>query len=172
MTRYPRQIDRQYLSRRSGSLHKIHMIDRGTLDLHQDFVAGNRRHRYIVEHQLPTVFQQSDSFHASFSLSLTNRLPRARARWPATLDRIRKGRVVKPLDDFSVFEEEHACAMPSFDLEASEAVNSLVNYHWSASPGFEYLEAFHVIHEALNLLLHGISSLGSFHRFERSISAV
>src|ERR1700738_2789102 len=169
MTRDPRQVDREYLSYRSRSLNKIHMIDGGTLDLHQDLVACDRRLRYCVEYQLPTVFQHSDSFHASFSLGLTNRWPRARALWPATLDRIRKGRVVKPLDDFSVFEEEHACAMPSFDLEASAAVNSLVNYHWSASPGFEYLEAFHVIHEALNLLLHGISSLGSFHRFERSI---
>src|SRR5438270_428327 len=41
------------------------MIDGGTLDLHQDLVGCNRRRRYIVEHQLPTVFQQSDSFHAS-----------------------------------------------------------------------------------------------------------
>src|SRR5437016_4747807 len=84
--------------------------------------------------------------------------PRARARWLATLDRIRKGRVVKPLHDFSVFEEEHACAMPGFDLEASEVVNPLVNYHWSASPGFEYLEALHVTHEAPNRVLHGLSS--------------
>src|SRR5256885_16799924 len=65
MTRYPRQIDREYLSYRPGSLNKIQMIDGGILDLHQDLVACNRRRRYIVEHQLPTVFQQSDSFHAS-----------------------------------------------------------------------------------------------------------
>src|SRR5205085_5927773 len=99
-------------------------------------------------------------------------LPNGGARGGSNLDRIRKGRVVKPLHDFSVFEEEHASAMPGFDLEAGEVVNPLVNYHWSASPGFEYLEALHVIHEALNLLLHGISSLGSFHRFERAIGAV
>jgi len=96
----------------------------------------------------------------------------AGSEWPATLGLIRKGCVVKPLHDSSAFEEEHACAMPGFDLEASEVVNPLVNYHWSASPGFEYLEALHVIHEAPNLLLHGISSLGSFHRFERAIGAV
>src|SRR6266446_5719680 len=65
MTRYPRQVDREYLSCRSGGLNKIQMIDGGTLDLHQDLVACDRRRRYIVEHQLPTVFQQSDSFHAS-----------------------------------------------------------------------------------------------------------
>ena len=70
MTRYPRQVDREYLSCRSGGLNKIQMIDGGTLDLHQDLVACDRRRRYIVEHQLPTVFQQSDSFHAMFSLSL------------------------------------------------------------------------------------------------------
>src|SRR5438552_395037 len=65
MTRYPRQVDREYLSCRSGGLNKIQMIDGGTLYLHQDLVACDRRRRYIVEHQLPTVFQQSDSFHAS-----------------------------------------------------------------------------------------------------------
>src|ERR1700687_3902184 len=65
MTRYPRQVDREYLSYRSGGLNKIQMIDDGTLDLHQDLVACDWRHRYFVEHQLPTVFQQSDSFHAS-----------------------------------------------------------------------------------------------------------
>src|SRR5438067_10729200 len=65
MTRYPRQVDREYLSCRSGGLNKIQMVDGGTLDLDQDLVACNRRRRYIVEHQLPTVFQQSDSFHAS-----------------------------------------------------------------------------------------------------------
>src|SRR5712692_8065656 len=70
MTRYPRQVDREYLSCRSGGLNKIQMIDRGTLDLHQDLVACDRRRRYIVEHQLPTVFQQSDSFHASSPFSL------------------------------------------------------------------------------------------------------
>src|SRR5260370_38761984 len=65
MTRYPRQVDREYLSCRSGGLNKIQMIDGGTLDLHQDLVACDGRRRYIVEHQLPTVFQQSDGFHAS-----------------------------------------------------------------------------------------------------------
>src|SRR5260221_10600529 len=64
MTRYPRQVDREYLSRHSGGLNKIQMIDGGTPDLHQDLVACDRGRRYIVEHQLPTVFQQSDSFHA------------------------------------------------------------------------------------------------------------
>src|SRR5437870_5746175 len=68
MTRYPRQVEREYLSCRSGGLNKIQMIDGGTLDLHQDLVACDRRCRYIVEHQLPTVFQQSDSFHASSPL--------------------------------------------------------------------------------------------------------
>src|SRR6266851_2608008 len=65
MTRYPRQVDREYLPYRSGGLNTIQMIDGGTLDLHQDLVASDRRRRYIVEHQLPTVFQQSDCFHAS-----------------------------------------------------------------------------------------------------------
>src|ERR1700686_2296871 len=68
MTRYPRQVDREYLSCRPGSLDKIQMIDGGTLDLHQDLVTCDGRRRYIVEHQLPTVFQQSDSFHASSPL--------------------------------------------------------------------------------------------------------
>src|SRR5258705_5684657 len=67
MTRYPRQVDREYLSCRSGGLHKIQMIDGGTLDLHQDLVACDRRRRYIAEHQLPTVFQHSDNVHASSS---------------------------------------------------------------------------------------------------------
>jgi hypothetical protein len=62
--------------------------------------------------------------------------------------------------------------MPGFDREVSEVVNPLVNYHWSASPGFEYLEALHVIHEALNRILHGLAPLGSLHRFERPIGAV
>src|SRR6266566_3218086 len=65
MTRYPRQVDREYLSCPSGGFNKIQMIDGGTLDLHQDLVACDRRRRYIVEHQLPTIFQQSDRFHAS-----------------------------------------------------------------------------------------------------------
>ena len=65
MTRYPGQFDREYLSCRSGGLHKIKMIDGGTLDLHQDLVACDRRRRYIVEYQLPAVFQHSDSFHAT-----------------------------------------------------------------------------------------------------------
>src|SRR6516164_9632115 len=65
MTRYPRQVDREYLSCRSGGLNKIQMVDGGTPDLDQDLVACNRRRRYIVEHQLSTVFQQSDSFHTS-----------------------------------------------------------------------------------------------------------
>src|SRR6266478_9483779 len=65
MTRYPRQVDREYLSCRSRGLNKIQMIDRCTPNLDQDLVACNRRRRYIVEHQLPTVFRHSDSFHAS-----------------------------------------------------------------------------------------------------------
>src|SRR5205823_9305837 len=68
MTRYPGQVDREYLSCRSGGLNKVQMIDGGTLDLHQDLVACDRRRRNIVEHQLPTVFQQSDSLHASSPL--------------------------------------------------------------------------------------------------------
>src|SRR5215467_16005573 len=65
MTRYPRKVDREYLPCRSGGLNKIQMVDGCTPDLDQDLVGCNRRRRYIVEHQLPTVFQQSDSFHAS-----------------------------------------------------------------------------------------------------------
>src|SRR3989442_14749858 len=72
MTRYPRQVDREYLSCRAGGLNKIQMIDGGTLDLHQDLVACDRRRRYILEHQLPTVFQQSDSFHASSLFARTH----------------------------------------------------------------------------------------------------
>src|SRR5476651_759629 len=80
MTRYPRQVDREYLSCRSGGFNKIQMIDGGTLDLHQDLVACDRRRRHIVEHQLPTVFQQSDSFHASPPLgSLVSAPIRSRA---------------------------------------------------------------------------------------------
>src|SRR4029077_19552326 len=65
MTRYPRQVDREYLSYCPGGLHKIKMIDCGTLDLHQDLVACDRRHWYIVEYQLTTIFQSSDSVHTS-----------------------------------------------------------------------------------------------------------
>src|SRR6266849_5458404 len=65
MTSYPRQVDREDLSCCSGGLDKIQMIDGGTLDLHQDLVACDRRHRNIAEHQLPTVLQHVDSFHAS-----------------------------------------------------------------------------------------------------------
>src|SRR5258708_1510808 len=78
MTRYPRQVDREYLSCRSGGLNKIQMIDGGTLDLHQDLVVCDRRRRYIVEHQLPTIFQQSDSFHTS-----SPHCPFGRAWWRA-----------------------------------------------------------------------------------------
>src|SRR5579859_3331272 len=48
------------------------MVDARTLDLHQDLVTCDRRRRYIVEHQLSTIFQQSDSFHASSPLDLPN----------------------------------------------------------------------------------------------------
>src|ERR1700752_5140115 len=72
MTRYPRQLDREYLSCRSGGLEKIQIIDGGALDPHQDLVTRHRRRRYIVEHQLPTIFQQSDSFHFELSLNLPN----------------------------------------------------------------------------------------------------
>src|SRR5258708_37698671 len=81
MTRYPRQFNREYLSCRSGGLNKIQMIDGSTFDLHEDLVMCDRRRRYIVEHQLPTVFQQSDSFHASspsgslVSVSIRLRVP-------------------------------------------------------------------------------------------------
>ena len=68
MTRYPRQVDREYLSCRSGGLDTIQMIDGGTLYLHQDLVTCDRRRRYIVKHQLPTIFQQSDSVVESISL--------------------------------------------------------------------------------------------------------
>src|SRR5258708_12098943 len=68
MTRYPRQVDREYLSCRSGGLDKIQMVDGGTFDFHQDLVTCDRRRRYIIEHQRPAVFQQSDSFHASSPL--------------------------------------------------------------------------------------------------------
>src|SRR5689334_11324042 len=64
MTRYPWQVEREYLSYLSGRLNKIQMIDGGTPDLYQDLVACDRRCRYIAQHQLPTVFQYSDSFHA------------------------------------------------------------------------------------------------------------
>src|SRR5260221_6155051 len=110
------------------------MIDGGTPDLHQDLVARDRRRRYVAEHQLSTVFQQSDSFHANSPQACPNGATLAGSERPATLDWIRRRCVVKPLHDLSVFEEEHACAMPGFDLEVSELVNPLVNYHWSASP--------------------------------------
>src|SRR6266849_4722773 len=77
MTRYPRQVYREYLSCRSRGLNKIQMIDGGTLDLHQDLVACDRRRRYFVEYQLPTVFQQADSFHTS------SPCPFGRAWWRA-----------------------------------------------------------------------------------------
>src|ERR1700680_1196095 len=64
MTRYPRQVEREYLSYLSRGLNKIQMIDRGTFNLHQDLVACDRRRRYIAQRQRPTVFQQSDGFHA------------------------------------------------------------------------------------------------------------
>src|SRR6266545_560274 len=78
MTRYPRQVDREYLSCRSGGLNKIQMIDGGTLDLYQDLVACDRGRRYIVEHQLPTVFQQVTAFMRAL-LESAQRAPRARA---------------------------------------------------------------------------------------------
>src|SRR5258706_15338541 len=81
MTRYPRQVDREYLPRCSGGLHKIQMIDGGTLDLHQDLVGCDRRRRYIVEYQLPTVFQNSNSFHASSPLVCL--VGATRSVWPA-----------------------------------------------------------------------------------------
>src|SRR5690242_18477428 len=65
MTRYPWQVEREYLLYPSRGLNKIQMIDGGTLDLHQDLVPCDHWRPYIVEHQLPTIFQQSDSFHAS-----------------------------------------------------------------------------------------------------------
>src|SRR5260370_23892060 len=74
MTRYPRQIDREYLSCRSGGLNKVQMIDGGTSDLDQDLVVCNRRRRYIVEHKRPTVFHPSDSFHTSSPFSTQSNL--------------------------------------------------------------------------------------------------
>src|SRR6201988_1870543 len=74
MTGYPRQDKREHLSCRSRGLDKIQMIDGGTLDLHQDLVPCDRWRRHIVEHQLPTVFQQSDSFHASSPLVVSARI--------------------------------------------------------------------------------------------------
>src|SRR5580704_12701364 len=64
MTRYPWQVEREYLSCRSGGLNKIQMIDGGTLDPHQDLVGCDRRLRYFFENQLPPIFRQSYSFHA------------------------------------------------------------------------------------------------------------
>src|SRR5258708_37579845 len=103
MTRYPRQVDREYLSCRSGGLNKIQMIDGGTPDLHQDLVARDRRRRYVAEHQLSTVFQQSDSFHANSPQACPNGATLAGSERPATLDLIRRRCVVKPLHDLSVF---------------------------------------------------------------------
>src|SRR5258708_20609869 len=47
------------------------MIDRGTRDLYQDLVACDRGRRYFIEYQLSTVFQHSDSFHATSLLSVS-----------------------------------------------------------------------------------------------------
>ena len=44
---------------------EIYVIDGSAFYPHQNLVARDRRRRYIVEHQLPTVFQHSDSLHAS-----------------------------------------------------------------------------------------------------------
>src|SRR5258708_26472379 len=79
MTGYPRQVDREYLSCRSGGFNKIQMVDGGTLNLHQYLVACNRRRRYIVEYQLPTEFQQSDGFHAIPPWVLSFQRPSGRA---------------------------------------------------------------------------------------------
>src|SRR5258708_28052111 len=97
MTRYPRQVDREYLSYRSGGLNKIQMIDGGTPDFDQDLIAGNRRRWYIVEHQLPTVFQQSDSFHASSPKFRTCRS----CCWQGTSGRdARSERLISPASNF------------------------------------------------------------------------
>src|ERR1700757_1329811 len=79
MTGYPRQVDRKYLSCRSGGFNKIQMVDGGTLNLHQYLVVCNRRRRYIVEYQLPTEFQQSDGFHAIPPWVLSFQRPSGRA---------------------------------------------------------------------------------------------
>src|SRR6185369_4210795 len=71
MTRYPRQIDRQYLSCHSRSVNKIHMIDRGTRDLYQDLVACDRGRRYFIEYQPSSVFHHSDGFHTTSLLSVS-----------------------------------------------------------------------------------------------------
>src|SRR5947209_10863378 len=47
------------------------MIDRGTRDLYQDLVACDRGRRYFIKYQLSTVFQHSDSFHATSLLSVS-----------------------------------------------------------------------------------------------------
>src|ERR1700731_4662814 len=120
MTRYPRQVDREYLSCRSGGLNKIQMIDGGTLDLHQDLVACNRRRRYIVEHQLPTVFQQSDSFHAN-SPYLSNR-PHPKSEWILTLTAVR----VDPNHVTEVIQATRARAAPATVANAAHRRVNLV----------------------------------------------
>src|SRR5215510_14479944 len=51
------------------------MIDAGALDLHQDLVLCDRRPRYIVEHQIPTVLKQSHSLHHALREFLASWLP-------------------------------------------------------------------------------------------------
>src|SRR5882762_1856614 len=75
MARYPRQVNREYLSYLSGGLHKVQVIDGGILDLHQDLIARDPRHRHVGELQLPTVFQDSDSFHAGLRESAQDSTP-------------------------------------------------------------------------------------------------
>src|SRR6267142_1895635 len=96
MTRYPRQIEREYLPYSSGGLDKIQMIDSGTLDLHQDLVACDGWRRYIVEHQLPTVFQQSDSFHDSSPqfCPIVSARPRFKLAAPWTLNGVSVSRTL------------------------------------------------------------------------------
>src|SRR5713226_2651497 len=117
MTRYPRQVDREYLSCRSGGLNKIKMIDGGTLDLHQDLVACDRRRRYIVEHQLPTVFQQSDSFHASSPLA-TQWAPCAQA--PQNSEHAVRGPTMGSLVSAPIWSRVAACPVRELRERAAE----------------------------------------------------
>src|SRR5262249_50662854 len=80
-----------------------------------------------------------------------------------------RDRVVVPLHDLSVLEEEHAHSPPRPQRPAREVVDSLVEDHRTLGKGLEYFESGHAIEEALDPLFDGATTFDWLCRLRHAI---
>ena len=83
-----------------------------------------------------------------------------------------RNRVVVPLDDLPVLQEEHADAVPALEREVREAVDALVDDHRTAGERVENLELLDVVDDRLDARGQRVAPLRRLHRFGHAVGAV